>query len=127
MSENEEPQDNHTVLAFKWNSSQYLEAQDRKAHAQGLWGADRIPVDFQEYIDDTIGQIQGLAELRQCSVCGALPFEIHILTDNKRKYYFTLWKVEEKGKVLIKTDYEKLGEYIEACKRLKHEMEAETE
>jgi len=59
------------------------------------------------------GLIDYLEETRfgHCEFCGGVHPELMFRIFDKQ-YYFMLWKIEEKGKTVIETNYNRLREYL---------------
>jgi len=66
---------------------------------------------------DTNSVVEGLIDyleetrFKHCELCGGVHPEL-VLKIFDKQYYFMLWKIEEKGKTVVKTDCKKLREHL---------------
>jgi len=61
-----------------------------------------------DYLEET--------KFEHCERCGGVHPELMFRIFDRR-YYFTLWKIEDRGKAVIETDYNTLRKYLNECAR----------
>ena len=72
-------------------------------------GETIIVTDFDSVLEELMDYLEK-TKFKQCESCGGLHSELKFKIFDKQ-YYFTLWKIEEKGKTIVEADHRKLREH----------------